>query len=104
MRRLEFLPLAVAGVTVAAIAVDQFLRTRVSATPYTPRGFPRIQKDSLPVGGQAPAPNWLRIAVILLVLGAALFVILSKKYDDADRKWAYGAVGAILGYVIGAAA
>ena len=36
--------------------------------------------------------------VSIVVLIAALFVILSGKYADADKKWAYGAVGTIVGY------
>jgi hypothetical protein len=36
--------------------------------------------------------------VSLAVLGAALFVILSHGYDDSHQKWAYAAVGIILGY------
>ena len=37
-------------------------------------------------------------AISLIVLGGALFVILSNNYDDATEKWAFGAVGIILGY------
>jgi hypothetical protein len=36
--------------------------------------------------------------VTVLVLSSSLFVIVSQKYHEADRKWAYGAVGTILGY------
>ena len=32
------------------------------------------------------------------VLAAALFVILSGRYGDAEAKWAFGVVGTILGY------
>lgn len=38
--------------------------------------------------------------VYLAVLGASLFIILSKKYNADDKKWAYGTVGAILGYYL----
>jgi hypothetical protein len=36
--------------------------------------------------------------ISLVVLSAALLVILSVKYDEGSKKWAYGAVGAIMGY------
>ncbi len=43
--------------------------------------------------------DWMPILVSIAVLGSALFVILSNKlYDDAQQKWAFGAVGTILGY------
>ena len=38
------------------------------------------------------------IVVTGVVLAAGLYVILSGKYDDAEKKWAFGAVGTILGY------
>jgi hypothetical protein len=41
---------------------------------------------------------FMRIAVSLLVLGAALFIILSKQYDSDQQKWAFGAIGTVLGY------
>jgi hypothetical protein len=38
--------------------------------------------------------------VIICILLAALFVILSKHYDDAAQKWAFGIVGTVLGLVL----
>ena len=38
--------------------------------------------------------------VIIGILLAALFVILSKSYDDAVQKWAFGIVGTVLGMVL----
>ncbi len=43
----------------------------------------------------------MRVVVSLSVLAAALFVILWKNYDANDKKWAYGSVGAIVGYWLG---
>jgi threonine/homoserine/homoserine lactone efflux protein len=40
----------------------------------------------------------VQIAVSLALLGAALYIILSKLYADADTKWSYGIVGTIIGY------
>ena len=39
-----------------------------------------------------------RIAVSVVVLVAALFIILSKMYADDYNKWAFGMVGLVLGY------
>jgi hypothetical protein len=41
------------------------------------------------------------VAVTIPVLGCALYVIVSRRYKDADKKWAYGAVGTLLGYWLG---
>ena len=38
------------------------------------------------------------VIVSLAVLGCALYVILSKKYDASAEKWAFGSVGTIIGY------
>jgi hypothetical protein len=34
----------------------------------------------------------------MVVLIACLYIILSQKYESDTEKWAYGAVGIILGY------
>ncbi len=38
------------------------------------------------------------IAVSVVVLGAALYVILSGNYESDYSKWAFGTVGVVLGY------
>ena len=43
----------------------------------------------------------MTFTVTILVLAASLYIILTKKYADADKKWAYGAIGTILGYWLG---
>jgi hypothetical protein len=40
---------------------------------------------------------WL-FALSLIILLAALLVILSNRYDDATEKWAFGAIGTIIGF------
>jgi hypothetical protein len=46
--------------------------------------------------------NWIadvmRVVVSLLVLLSGLYVILSGAYDGGSQKWAFGAVGSIVGY------
>ena len=35
------------------------------------------------------------------VLAASLYVLVSERYAETEKKWAYGAVGTILGYWLG---
>ena len=52
----------------------------------------------------AEHPGYIRvkrimmIVVSLIVLGGAMYVILSQQYDDGTQKWAFGAVGSIVGF------
>jgi hypothetical protein len=39
----------------------------------------------------------MRVVISIVLLGSALWVILSGKYAPADRHWAYGALGTIIG-------
>jgi hypothetical protein len=41
---------------------------------------------------------FVQIAVTLIFVASSLFVVLSKKYAPAERHWAYGALGTILGF------
>ena len=48
---------------------------------------------------------WLRrakflvqVAVSVIVLFSALFVVLSGSYDDSFNKWAFGVIGIVVGY------
>lgn len=40
----------------------------------------------------------VQIAITFIVLAAALYIILSKKYPDDTQKWAFGIIGLIVGY------
>ncbi len=40
----------------------------------------------------------MMVVVSLAVLGSSLFVILSGRYDDGTQKWAFGAVGSMVGF------
>lgn len=51
--------------------------------------------------GKRPPPlvkAWVSIIITFLVLGVGLYVILSPGYDDSVKKWAFGVVGAIIGF------
>ena len=49
-------------------------------------------------GGGPPPQNFMRVVVSVVVLGAALYIILSAEYPAETDKWAYGSVGTIVGY------
>ena len=40
----------------------------------------------------------MMVLVSILVLGSSLFIILSGQYDNENQKWAFGAVGTIVGF------
>jgi hypothetical protein len=40
----------------------------------------------------------MEVFVSLALLAAALFVILSKRYDARDKHWAYTTIGMIAGF------
>jgi hypothetical protein len=39
-----------------------------------------------------------RLALSAILLAAALFVILTKRYSPQDKHWAYGTIGTIVGF------
>ena len=40
----------------------------------------------------------MRIIVSLVLLLAALWVVLSQRYQPTDRHWAYGIIGTVVGF------
>lgn len=40
----------------------------------------------------------MQVAISIAVLLSALYVILSDKYSSDTEKWAYGAIGTLVGY------
>lgn len=42
--------------------------------------------------------TFVRIGVSMIVLGVALFVILSQSFPSDYNKWAFGMVGLVVGY------
>lgn len=40
----------------------------------------------------------MQICISALVLGAGLWVILSRQYQPTEKHWAYGAIGTIIGF------
>lgn len=52
----------------------------------------------VPPFGLSNLPGLMPIIVSLVLLIAALWVILARRYTPTDRHWAYGAVGTIVGF------
>ena len=49
-------------------------------------------------GVSAASNETVSIVITFIVLAAALYIILSKKYPDDTQKWAFGIIGLIIGY------
>jgi hypothetical protein len=54
-----------------------------------------VERQTKILGYSKPAVAAIFSAIVLV---ASLFVILSKRYKGESSKWAYGAIGTILGY------
>ena len=82
-------PVALAVVTVLFLLANRFGPLIVGAT-------------AAGAGGLSPGVKTaLTVVVILALGGAALYIILSRTYDESHQKWAYGVLGSILGFVTG---
>lgn len=40
----------------------------------------------------------MMVLISILVLCSSLFIIISGNYDEGSQKWAFGAVGSIMGF------
>jgi hypothetical protein len=60
-----------------------------------------VREDLAPADLSAPGiriRDLMQVVVTIIFSAAALFAIFSKRFEAADKNWAYGAVAAILGY------
>lgn len=115
---LPFIGMGVGVVALAAGALFARLRS-VALRPAVPAATPPVRSAGLrpqagtpaapPVAAQrAAAPparpqstldGLMPIVLSLLVLLSALYVVLfGAAYSDAQQKWAFGAIGTLLGY------
>lgn len=46
----------------------------------------------------ATFPLAMAAIISLMLIGAALYVILSQQYADDVQKWAFGVIGVVIGY------
>lgn len=51
-----------------------------------------------PLIGEQPVNVLMQALISLIVLGSALYIILSKRYIGDTQKWAYGIIGVIVGF------
>jgi hypothetical protein len=62
----------------------------------------RIDKSKSAVFGHGAGAvaigDVMMVVVTIVVLAAALYVILSRAYDAGAQKWAFGAIGTIVGF------
>jgi hypothetical protein len=42
--------------------------------------------------------NSMRALISLVLLGTSLIVIITERYSEKDKNWAYGTVGALVGF------
>ena len=63
-------------------------------TPGVPIPAPPPELSSATLGYATTA----QLVISAVLLAAALFVILTKKYPPQDKHWAYGALGTIVGF------
>ncbi len=80
-----------------ASAHEPALRPKGAAPVATPA---KVRRDAPPVArSQAVLDGLMPIVISILVLLSALYVVLSgTAYTDAEQKWAFGAIGTLLGY------
>lgn len=55
-------------------------------------------EKELKAGGAGFNAMTIRMVITIVLLLAAVYIILSQKYDADSQKWAFGVVGTILGY------
>ncbi len=51
-----------------------------------------------PADGLAVARDYMMMLVTVVVLAGAMYVIISDVYDEGTEKWAFGAVGSLIGF------
>ena len=98
------IPIVLFVVTLAALVYLRY-RDYASLTKEEKAQLEREESEKArsAVGGRvaslAEKLNELMPALIsLIVLASSLYIILSVSYGEAEKKWAYGSGGTILGY------
>jgi len=57
-----------------------------------------VEREKTPPTPGVGARFIMSCIVTTIMLGAALYIILSQSFTEADVKWAYGMVGIIIGH------
>jgi hypothetical protein len=51
-----------------------------------------------PLIGEQPVNVLMQALISLIVLGSALYIVLSKKYKSDTEKWAFAIIGVVVGF------
>lgn len=87
--------IVVATVAIAAIA---FVGYRLAHGGRTKDGA-IVPAAEISMGSMTLKVRYVMMVLVsLAVLGSSLFIILSGQHDSDSQKWAYGAVGSIVGF------
>lgn len=70
----------------------------VTQVPASSQARPPRLREQRPRTKSIRPESGMRYLVTGITLLCAVWVILSNKYDDGTRNWAYGTVGAVIGY------
>lgn len=85
------LPWVIIAVGVMALFAYRFMSSE--GTSFGFNGINQSRNVSLP-----PTRTLMSVFVSVAILVSALYIILSKNYDGASEKWAFGAIGMIVGF------
>lgn len=58
----------------------------------------RISAGVMEIGPAEWTRLGMAVIVSLVVLGSAIYMILSQNYGEASEKWGFGAIGTIIGF------
>lgn len=87
-----YITIGILILAIVTILVYRFLGDRLGYIDLRQRGVLYCRPPILRV------KSVMMMTVSLIVLVSALYVILSQQYDDGTQKWAFGAVGSIIGF------
>jgi hypothetical protein len=95
-----FLPWAIVGLgLLAMVLLSQKRYAKIPANAEASKfGYGRERESE--VSAMKRRDQIASIIVAFLVLLSALFIILSGHYHETEQKWAYGAVGTIVGLIL----
>lgn len=60
-----------------------------------------VKKQPITLASISIVDIYMSVIISLIILCASLWIILSKKYTNDSRNWAFGIVGTIVGHWIG---
>ena len=94
--------IVVACISIIAAASYRFLSTNKEPSLYRKTKIDKAKAERGVAAGAVRSPTSFRERILMFisiaVLGSALFIILTDRYDTGSQKWAFGAVGSIVGF------